>query len=211
MTTSRRAVVLALVLSAVATPAIAQEVSFRGVVTYGRFNFRAQDSVDAVLSSSSGTIYTAGAQMVFLNGVYVEFTAGKLEEEGHRVIVRPSGELVPQPQQPLEVTLRPIEVTGGWRYQRSDRFVPYGGAGYSRYLYQALSPFAGPGENVDTSYNGFHLVGGAEYLPLRWLAIGGEIAWSSVPDARPIGGVSETFDESNLGGTTMRVKISIGR
>jgi hypothetical protein len=89
--------------------------------------------------------------------------------------------------------------------------VPYGGAGYSRYLYQALSGFAAPGENVDESYHGYHIVGGGEYLPLRWLAIGGEIAWSSVRDARPIGGLSEAFDETNLGGTTLRVKISIGR
>ena len=33
-----------------------------------------------------------------------------------------------------------------------------------------LSDFAGPGENVDERFNGFHVLGGAEYLPLRWLA-----------------------------------------
>ena len=71
--------------------------------------------------------------------------------------------------------------------------------------------FAGPGENVDESYNGFHIVGGGEYLPLRWLGIGAELAWSSVPDARPIGRVSEAFDESNLGCTTLRVKVVVGR
>jgi opacity protein-like surface antigen len=206
-----RAATLALLLCAVATPVAAQDVSFRGVLTYGILNFQAQDSFDAVLGSSSGAIYTAGAQMVFLNGVYVEFTVGKLKEEGQRVVVSPTGQLVPQPQQSFEVRLRPIEITGGWRYQRSDRFVPYGGAGYSRYLHQALSAFAAPGENVDESYDGFHIVGGGEYLPLRWLAIGGEIAWSSVRDARPIGAVSEALGESNLGGTTLRVKISLGR
>ena len=209
MTTIPRVVVITLLLCAAAAPASAQ-VGFRGVLTYGQLNFQAKDSFEAVLDSSSGTIYAAGVQLLFQSGVYLELTTGKLQEDGQRVIVSPAGQLLPQGQ-PLEVTLRPIEVTGGWRYRRSDRFVPYGGAGYSHYRYQALSEFAAPGENIDESFNGFHIVGGGEYLPLRWLAVGAEVAWSSVPDATPISGVSDVFDETNLGGTTLRVKISIGR
>jgi hypothetical protein len=208
--TTTRAVALMLCLCPAAVPAAAQDIGVRAVLTYGVLNFQAQDSFDAVLGKTSGTIYAGGGQLLFPAGVYVEFTTGKLQEDGQRVVVNAGGQTIPLAQ-PLEVTLRPIEVTGGWRSLRSDRVVPYGGAGYSRYRYQALSEFSGPGENIDESYNGFHIVGGAEYLPLRWLAIGGEVAWSSVPDATPIGRVSPVFDETNLGGTTLRVKVAIGR
>lgn len=205
-----RALVLTLMLCAIATPAAAQDVGVRAFLTYGRLTFQSQDSFDAALDKSSGTIYTGGGQLLFPRGVYVEFSTGKLQEDGQRVIVNAAGQ-VTRTGQPFEITLRPIEITGGWRYLRSDRFVPYGGAGYSRYRYQALSEFARPGENIDDSFNGFHIVGGGEYLPLRWLAIGGELAWSSVPDAAAVSDVSEAFGETNLGGTTLRLKISIGR
>ena len=50
-----------------------------------------------------------------------------------------------------------------------------------------------------------------EYRALPWLAIGGEVAWSSVPDALGAGGVSAVFGEDNLGGTTIRIKATFGR
>jgi hypothetical protein len=124
---------------------------------------------------------------------------------------------------PLEVTITPIEITGGWRYRRCPRtskprvggcrptIVPYGGGGYSSYRYQETSDFADADEDVDERFGGFHVVGGVEYLPLGWMAVGGEVAWSSIADALGEGGVSAAFDENNLGGTTIRLKISIGR
>jgi hypothetical protein len=52
---------------------------------------------------------------------------------------------------------------------------------------------------------------GAEYQVLQWLAVGGEVGWSSVADAIGQGGVSAHFNEDNLGGTSVRLKISVGR
>ena len=46
---------------------------------------------------------------------------------------------------------------------------------------------------------------------LRWLGVAGEASWSTVPDAIGDSGVSAAFDETDLGGTTFRVKITIGR
>jgi hypothetical protein len=208
--TQMKTAALLVVLCTVASPVAAQDVGVRALITVGNLTFQAQDSFEAVLGKSSGTIYTGGGQVLLPRGVYIEFTTGKLQEDGERVIVNAAGQIA-RTGQPLEITLRPIEITGGWRYLRSDRFVPYGGAGYSRYRYQALSESAGPGENIDATFDGFHIVGGGEYLPLRWLAVGGEVVWSSVPDVRPIGRVSEAFDDTNLGGTTLRLKISLGR
>ena len=55
-------------------------------------------------------------------------------------------------------------------------------------------------------------MGELEYLPLRWLAVGGEVAWTSVRRCdRRAGGRSAFFNETNLGGTTLRVKMTLGQ
>jgi hypothetical protein len=113
---------------------------------------------------------------------------------------------------PLTVEITPLEITGGWRFKTlSSRFVPYAGAGWSSYAYSESSEFADPGENSDERFTGWHIVGGAEFRLARWLGVGGEVVFSSVPNALGGGGVSEAFDEDNLGGTSYRLKISIGR
>ena len=113
--------------------------------------------------------------------------------------------------QALVVTVRPIEFSGGWRYPGWSPFAPYACGGYTACRFQEQSEFAGPGENIDQRFNGYHVTGGLEYLPLRWLAIGGEVAWTSVPDAIGTSGRSAFFNETNLGGTTLRVKLTLGQ
>jgi hypothetical protein len=89
--------------------------------------------------------------------------------------------------------------------------VPYAGGGWSSFAYEETSEFADAGDNVKERFNGWHLLGGAEFKVTQWLGVGGEIVFSSIPDALGAGGVSEAFDESNLGGTSYRLKISVGR
>ena len=60
-------------------------------------------------------------------------------------------------------------------------------------------------------FAGYHLLGGAEYKILRWLGVAGEVAWTTVPDAIGESGVSQAFNDTDLGGTTLRVKITIGQ
>jgi hypothetical protein len=54
-------------------------------------------------------------------------------------------------------------------------------------------------------------MGGATVRLTRWLGVGGEFAWTTVPDAIGSGGVSAEFNEDNLGGTSLRLKILVGR
>ena len=191
-------------------PAFAQRLALRGTLTYGSLMFTADDTFESALGKSSAPIFTAGGQLLFPNGVFVEVTTGRLEEDGERVIVDGSGQLV-NTGQPLVVTVRPIEFTGGWRYAGWWHVAPYAGAGYTAHRFQELSEFAGPGENIDERFSGYHIKGGLEYLPKRWLAIGGEMAWTSVPDAIGERGRSAFFNETNLGGTTLRLKLTLGQ
>ena len=46
---------------------------------------------------------------------------------------------------------------------------------------------------------------------MRWVGVIGEVMWTSVADALGKGGASQAFDETNLGGTGLRIKLVIGR
>jgi hypothetical protein len=205
------------------TPASPREtIGVRGFATLGGFWARAADTFDAVLGSNAGFVFGGGAQVLFPRGFFVEASASRFRREGERVFIGPDQELFPLGI-PLEVTLTPFEITGGWRYRHCPRtvktravvcrptVVPYGGGGFSSYRYQETSDFADDDDNVDERFGGFHLLGGVEYRATPWLAVGGELAWSSIPDAIGEGGVSAAFNETDLGGITMRVKISVGR
>ena len=194
-------------------PAVAraQDVDIKGYGMFGSVNFSASESFDAVLGSSSGFILGGGGEVGLpWGGLYVGVGAWRFSEEGERVFV--SGSEVFPLGIPLTVEVTPVEITGGWRFKNLwSRVVPYAGGGWSSYSYKETSEFADSAENVEERFNGWHILGGAEFRVTRWLGVGGEIAFASVPDALGVGGVSEAFDETNLGGTSYRVKISVGR
>jgi opacity protein-like surface antigen len=182
----------------------------RGFATFGSITFHAQDSFDAVFDRHTGPVFGGGGQVLLPSGVYIEVAASRFTRDGERAFVTATGEVF-RLGIPVDLTITPLEITGGWRFRRWRRVVPYGGAGYSSYRYQESSDFADPDENVDARFSGFHVVGGAEFQPRRWLAVGGEVAWASIPNALGSGGVSAALGEDNLGGTTLRVKISVGQ
>lgn len=206
---SVRTCCFAIALGVLATPALAQEISLRGIAWVGNTTFAATDSFEAVFDTSSAVIYGAGGQLMLPGGVYVELTTSWFKRDGERTSVGPNQQIL-RLGIPLEIRIKPVEVTGGWRFRKWERFVPYGGAGYSSYGYRETGEFAGTPENVEERFSGYHIVGGAEFLPLRWLGIGGEVAWTSIADALA-GRVPVAFGEDNLGGTTLRLKLTLGR
>jgi hypothetical protein len=207
---SRPASVLAFTLMATEA-ASAQGVDIKGYGLAGSVNFTAADSFEAVLGSSSGTLFGGGAEVGLpFGGLYVGVGAWRFKEEGERAFVS-GGEVFPLGI-PVTVQITPIEITGGWRFRNfSRRFVPYAGAGWSSYAYEETSTFAEAAEDVGERFSGFHILAGAEFRLTGWLGVGGEVAWARIPDALGEGGVSETFGETDLGGTSFRVKVSVGR
>jgi hypothetical protein len=83
--------------------------------------------------------------------------------------------------------------------------------GITSYGYRETSEFAATTEDVDDRFTGYHLAGGATVRITNWLGVGGEFAWTTVPDAIGTGGVSAEFGEDNLGGSSLRLKIVVGR
>jgi len=190
-----------------------RHVGVRGFGMFGNITFTAKNSFETVLDTSNGPIFGGGGQVLLPWGLYVDVGAWRFAQTGERVFIAPNGDVF-KLGIPVEITITPIELTGGVRFvtiTRRRNVVPFIGAGYSAYRYEETSELADPAENTDERFNGFHVSGGVDYLVRRWLGIGGEVAWSSVADAIGQSGVSAHFREDNLGGTSIRLKVSVGR
>ncbi len=197
--------------SAAATPP-SRGLALSGYAMLGRIDFTAAESFDAIVGSPAGPMFGGGARVGLpLGGLFVEVGAWRYRERGERVFVA-NDQIVPLGI-PVSITVTPFELSAGWRFRirRAPRLRPYAAGGLTFLKYQETSDFAAASENTDDGFNGYHAIGGAEYRITRWLGLAGEASWSTVPDAIGDAGVSAAFDESDLGGTTVRVKITIGR
>lgn len=102
---------------------------------------------------------------------------------------------------------------GGYRFDLGWPLVPYGGADLGRHRYEETSRFAEASENVSEHFTGYHARGGVEFRLARWIGAAAEAQWATVPDVLgdDPNSVSHEFDESDLGGMTLRLKVVVGR
>jgi hypothetical protein len=223
---SRFAIALAMLASLDAATAFAQSkprpaaaarpqsggIQIGGYAMFGRINFTAAESFDAILGTASGPIFGGGARIGLpLGGLFVDVGAYRYRDEGERVCI--ANDQVIKLGIPVRIIVTPIEFSGGWRFRvrRMPKFTPYAAGGVTFLKYQETSDFSTSSEDADDTFTGYHVIGGAEYKIVRWIGLAGEASWSTVPDAIGKLGVSEAFNETDLGGTTFRVKITIGR
>jgi hypothetical protein len=201
--------------SAQATPRPAGQlrgIDIGGYAMFGNITFTAVDSFEAILGTSSGPIVGGGARVGLpWGGLFVDVGAWRFEDHGERAFIF-DGEAISLGI-PVTVTIIPIEFSAGWRFRfsRLPKFLPYAAGGLTSLKYRETSDFSTPAEDVDETFNGYHVLGGAEYKIFRWLGIAGEASWTTVPDAIGEAGVSDHFNETDLGGKTFRFKITIGR
>ena len=219
-----RRVVLAGVLAVTVTGvAQAQPVQVRGFFDVGGMTFTANDTFKAVLGSSTGIVFGGGGGVVLPNNVFASVRASRFRKNGERVFVQ-DGEVFDLGIANT-ITITPLEITGGYRFapkpnrtrrppaRTSHSIAPYVGGGVSWYRYQETDEFAAAGDETDQRFTGYHLMGGVDIPIARWLGAAGEVQWTSVPNALGTnpGSAAAAFGETNLGGTTFRVKVVIGR
>ncbi len=117
---------------------------------------------------------------------------------------------------PTTVTFKPIELSLGWRSSANPRakVAYYVGGGYLRIHFTETSDFADASDNTDEMLNGFNVFGGVDIRLLGWISVGGEAQYRSVPnaiggDTAPVGSPAQAYNETNLGGATIRVMVGI--
>jgi opacity protein-like surface antigen len=183
-------------------------VGFRGYGDLAYQWFRASDSFEAILDRNAGLFFGGGGQ-VHIGPVFVDVGVQRFSDTGERAFVF-DGEVF-RLGIPVEITMTPIVVTAGYRFASRDRVVPYLGGGIGSLRFQETSDFSDPDENIDERFTSYHAVAGAEYAIRRWLFVSGEVRYAAVPDALGAPGISAEFDESDLGGFSVAVKVLVGR
>lgn len=191
-------------------PVLSDDLQIRVVAGVGTTWFAAADTFDAVLGDSRGQDFGGGVSLT-QGPAYIDITARRFNKSGQRVFVTDGGQVFPLGVA-TDVTMTPLEIAAGWRFKpRFGRVIPHLGVGYTRLRYEETSEFADEDEDVSAWFNGFHLVGGLEVRASRWIGIGADVVWTSIPDGLGDGGASRAFGESNLGGTSVRLNVIIGR
>jgi opacity protein-like surface antigen len=211
----RAAWLVPLLAASCALPAQAQTAPDRPPVSIRLFGdagldrFNAAQSFEAIFESQTGAVYGGGAEVVLRSGWWVRIGAWRFSREGERAL-RIDNETF-RLGIPLTVRIVPVEVSGGFRFRRGSRLVPYVGAGISSHRYEESSPFAATGENVEARFAGYQVLAGLEYRLHRWVGVAGEAQYAAVPDAIGAGGISADFGEQDLGGTIVRARFVFGR
>jgi opacity protein-like surface antigen len=211
VSTSRYVVALCIAAFTLVCPMSSEaQLAFRGFADAGSTTFTAEKSFAAVLGTTSGPVFGGGVELVERN-IFLNVRASRFQKTGERVFVF-EGEEFPLGI-PETITVTPIQVNGGYRFDFGSRVVPYAGIGVGWHTLSDTSEFADDSENLEETYRGFQVTGGAEFRVARWLGIGGEAEWSRVPNGlgQTDNSVAKEFGETDLGGTTFRVRIVIGR
>jgi len=170
----------------------------RGFVQLGVGHFSAEQSFDAIIGSANGVWFGGGVQVPLRSNLFVQGSFDLFRRTGERVFVF-EDEVFPLGVDNT-VTMVPLAATFGFR-QRLGGLTPYAGAGAGVVFYSESSEFSVEGEDVSRQFFATHFLGGVEFSPVAV-----EVQYSHVPDALD-GGVAAHFDERNLGGFQVRVKL----
>lgn len=170
--------------------------------------FAASDSFDAITGNSIGLMYGGGAMFGFSNGLFFQGSVERYEETGERVFV--SNNQIFELGIRNTIEIMPIQVTAGYRQVSDQNVIGYVGAGAGIYMFKETADFGSPAANVDEQHPSYHVLGGVDYPFLSWLWLGGEGQYTWVPEAIGGEGTSALFDEKDLGGFALRVKLSVG-
>lgn len=185
-----------------------------GVV--GFQSFTAADSFSAVLDTSSGGAFGGGGGLLFGRNLFVDVSVTRFSADGSRVFVTDGGEVIDLGIA-TQVDVTPIDVSVGWRFAGAPKVgptgkprfrpVPFAGGGFGFQQYRETSEFADSGDDVSESHGSYHVLGGVELPFSRRLGVTADVLYRWVPDAIGTAGVSEYYDETDLGGAQVRLKV----
>jgi hypothetical protein len=173
---------------------------------------RATKTFDATVGTTTMTGLGAGVEVLRLwHKVFARAAFSTSSAVGERVIVF-EGKPIPLGI-PMHVRLSPIELGGGWREDLGRRRTVgvYAGASIIRMRFEQTSDFAQADDDVDETSGGFAAFGGVDYTIAKWLVVGAEGQFRTVPNALGQDGVSKALGEKELGGMTFRVMFGIRR
>jgi len=202
---------------AVAAPAAAQtprQSSSKPAIglfaLYDYASIASPKSFDAVFGKHTASAPGVGIDVVHLwRGAFVRIDGSKATMKGERVIVFDG--TVFKLGIPLTAELTPLEFGAGWRFGSNPRarVTPYVGASAISLKYTEKSQFADSSENVNESYSGFGVFGGADIRITRQIFGGIEGQYRAIKITPTASSAAGSFNEKDLGGAVVRVRAGI--
>src|SRR5262249_7386503 len=133
--------------------------------------------------------------------------AGTFSKSAPRVFVADASSPAFSLGHPLTARLTPIYATIGYRFRIGDKpFVPYVGAGGGITKYSEESTIAGLTRTESETKAGPHVLAGVE-IGKSGLRFAVEGQYATVPNTIGVGGISQVYGESNVGGFTALGKV----
>jgi hypothetical protein len=167
----------------------------------------APDSSKAIFGETGGPTFGGTVRMDLGRSFFGAVSGRYFAKEGERVALGPDDEVFPLGH-PLTLRMVPVYGTLGYRFNLSDRLVPYVGVGGGVTLIHEESEVGGETESTDTTKPTGVGVVGVEFGGERF-RVGGELGYMLVPDALGDDGVGNEFGETDLGGFSAVFKVVI--
>jgi hypothetical protein len=202
-------------------PSTPGQLTFRGFGDVGVTVFSATQSFKAILGRPAGPLFGGGLELGLPKHLFLSVGASRFRRTGHRVFAFQG--TVFDLNEPATITITPLEITAGYRYTgpaqparraaAPAKLIPYVGGGVGWHKYTETSAHSTDADDVHATFTGYQVVGGLEMPLQKWMALAAEAQFASVPNAlgQDPNGVSSVYNERDLGGFTVRVKVVVGR
>lgn len=178
-----------------------------GEAGYGRFT--AAQTFEAVLGSAGGPWFGGGVVRQQSSGLFVQAGAQHFSATGERVFVN-NGTVFPLGISDT-VSITPVMGAIGMRKAYGRRgLTVYAGAGAGVFLLRETSEFSDTADDVKQTNGAYRGLAGVEWPLSRTLAAAAEFSYTLVPNSLT-GNTADAFDEHDLGGAQVQVKILFGR
>lgn len=170
----------------------------------------AKSTADAVFGSAGGGTFGGDIGYIFGEHWFVSAGVRSFKRDGERVFTAGPGSPVFKLGHPLKMSLTPITATVGYRFSEKRLFgaalTPYVGVGGGVTKYHEESTVAGVTETENQSKGGALGLVGVEFGG-KQIRLGVEASYSTFPNAIGVGGVSQVYDENDVGGFSIVGKI----
>jgi hypothetical protein len=195
-------------------PQRAATIGVQGMALVGVNWPRATRSLEATgLDTKPVEIGGAVQVMNIWRDLFAQVSASRTKTTGERVFIDDAGTSFPLGI-PLSVKATYVDISAGWKFAPADvdlqNVWTYFGGGAGLVKYAETSPFAQPGDDLESSSASYHLRGGVEVRLLKWLSLSADMLYRWVPNVLGEGGASAAFEEDDFGGFHAGIGLRVG-
>jgi opacity protein-like surface antigen len=172
----------------------------------GLVTWTSRETFKAIFGTSVGPMIGGGARLTLRRHLFLEASVDHFRKTGQRVFVH-DGEVFKLGIKDT-VTIVPILASAGLRFGIGGASELYLGGGAGYHLLRERSEFSDGEESAREQSVGSQLVGGMETSVSDHLNLATEVRWTRVPNAFGDNGAAAALGQTDLGGTTLRVKAA---